>query len=68
MACFRKMMNMTVLFCFDLGKGSFCFWWLFWVKNGLYKLIFVVLVFKAKTNKKPLLVSALHPLGGGGAA
>ena len=53
-ACFKKMMNMTV-FCFALiwgGGGSSCFWWLFWEKNSLYKLIFVVLEFKAKTNKK----------------
>lgn len=61
-------MNMTV-FCFALiwgGRVHLAFGGCFGEKNSLYKLIFVVLVFKAKTNKKtnPFLVPALHPSGG----
>lgn len=40
----------SILFCFGLGGGSFCFGGCFG-KNSLYKLIFVVLVFKAKNKK-----------------
>ena len=47
----------SVLFCFDSG-GLFCFGGCF--GKTVYKLIFVVLVFKAK--KINLLVTALHPL------
>lgn len=43
----------SILFRFDLG-GSFCFGGCFGKqkkKNSFYKLIFVVLVFKAKKQK-----------------